>query len=106
MAACLPEQFWVIWVAWNTGAQPVLALGGAVGEVGAVLQGGGSEAVHGEDALGAAAVLGSAGVARGGQGQQVGGKVEAGADHGHGLQGLERGARVERRQRVAGRYQG
>ncbi len=55
-----------------------------------------------QDAGGAVAVLGRSGVARGGEGQEVGGKVEPGADHGHGLQRLERGARVERGQRVAG----
>ena len=56
------------------------------------------EAVHGEDALGAVAVLGAAGVAGGGQGQEVRREFQAGADHGDGLQGLQRGARVERSQ--------
>ncbi len=101
MAACLPEQFWASWVGGSAVAEPFFALADAVREVGAVFQGVRREAVQLRGCGGAVAVHGGAGVAGGREGQEVGGKVQAGTDHGHGLQRLERGPRVERGQRIA-----
>ncbi len=87
-------------------AEPVLALAGAVGQVGAVLEVSGGQAVQVQDASGAVAVGGGAGVAGGCEGEELVRKVQARADHGNGLQGFQGGARVERGEGLAGGQEG
>ena len=59
-----------------------------------------------QDAQRAVAVGGGAGVAGGREGEEFVREVQAGADHGDGLQGLEGGARVERGEGLAGGQKG
>jgi hypothetical protein len=79
------------------GAEPVLPFRVPVGQINRILKRRFGEAVQLEDAHRPVLVLTGAGVARRGQRQQVRRQVQAGTDQGHGLQRLERGARVEQR---------
>ncbi len=106
MAACFPEQFCASWVACPPPREPFLALADAVREVGAVLEVAGGQPMQVQDAQRAVAVGGGPGVAGGGEGEEVVREVQAGADHGDGLQGLEGGPRVERGEGLAGGQEG
>ncbi len=87
------------------GGDPRGALGVGVGQVGGVLQVRLGEAGTGQDAADPVEVEGLCRVARRGEGQEVGRQVEAGADHGEGLDRLERRAGQDRAGGVARRHE-
>ncbi|GAP59273.1 hypothetical protein AHiyo1_25410 [Arthrobacter sp. Hiyo1] len=94
MRACRNSSVRAGWLA--AAAEPCFALGDAVGKVGAVFQRAFVQAVHFEDACGTVEVHRGAGVACGGEGEEVLRKLESRTDHGDRLQRFEGGPRVER----------